>query len=77
MSTFLRGADDEMVTWSPDHDERELLRLLAEGLTTEAVARRKCISERTVRRRLRALADEIGVDSTIQVVVRAVRDDLI
>jgi len=30
-----------------------------------------------VRRRLRALADEIGVDSTIQVVVRAVRDDLI
>jgi DNA-binding NarL/FixJ family response regulator len=77
VSTFLGGADDRLTRWSPDADDRELLRLLAQGLTTEAVARKKCISERTVRRRLRSLADELGVDSTIQVVVRAVRDNLI
>jgi DNA-binding NarL/FixJ family response regulator len=34
-------------------------------------------SERTVRRRLRTIADEIGVDSTIEVVVHAVRARLI
>jgi DNA-binding NarL/FixJ family response regulator len=34
-------------------------------------------SERTVRRRLRTIADEIGVDSTIEAVVYAVRARLI
>ena len=50
-----------------------MLRLLAAGQTVDAIARRVGFSERTVRRRLRAIADEIGVDSTIEAVVHAVR----
>ena len=34
------------------HDELVVLRLMAEGHTVEAVARRLDVSERTVRRRL-------------------------
>lgn len=64
-------------TWSPGQGEPALLALLAEGRTVDVVARRLGLSERTVRRRLRALADELGVDSTIEVVVHAVRAGLI
>lgn len=63
--------------WSPSQRDLEILGLLAEGWTVETVARRLDISERTVRRRLRAMADEIGVDSTIEVVVHAVRQEAI
>ncbi|NHC23118.1 helix-turn-helix domain-containing protein [Nocardioides sp. IC4_145] len=54
--------------------ERDLLGLLARGQTVDAAARQLGISSRTARRRLRALADGLGVDTTIEVVVRAVRD---
>lgn len=63
--------------WSPEPEDLELLRLLAAGLTVDAIARRVGLSERTVRRRMRAVADEIGVDSTIEAVVFAVRSQLI
>ena len=49
----------------------------AEGQTTDAVARRLGVSERTVRRRLRAVADLLGVGSTMEAVVSAVRAGLI
>lgn len=65
------------IKWSPDPDDLELLRLLAAGQTVDAITRRVGVSERTVRRRLRAVADEIGVDSTIEAVVHAVRSRLI
>lgn len=55
----------------------ELLRLVAAGLTLETVGRRLDRSERTVRRRLRALCDELEVDSPVQAVVWAVRAGLI
>ncbi|MCW2795585.1 helix-turn-helix domain-containing protein [Nocardioides sp.] len=64
-------------TWSPDPADLELLRLLADGQTVDAIARRVGVSERTVRRRLRSIADDIGVDSTIEAVVHAVRSRLI
>jgi DNA-binding NarL/FixJ family response regulator len=63
--------------WEPTADDILILRLLSEGHTTESVARRQGVSERTVRRRLRAVADEVGVDSTIELVVYAVRARLI
>jgi DNA-binding NarL/FixJ family response regulator len=63
--------------WQPTPDDLLVLRLLSEGHTTEAIARRMGRSERTVRRRLRTIADEIGVDSTIEAVVYAVRARLI
>jgi DNA-binding NarL/FixJ family response regulator len=55
----------------------EILRLLADGLTTDAVARRVGLSERTVRRRLRTMADSVGVATTMELVVYAVRAGLI
>ena len=63
--------------WEPTADDVRILRLLSEGHTTESVARRHGVSERTIRRRLRTIADEIGVDSTIEAVVYAVRSRLI
>lgn len=61
-------------SWSPTPEDRVLLALLAEGHTVRAVARRLGLSERTVRRRLRMVADELGVGSTIEAIVLAVRE---
>jgi DNA-binding NarL/FixJ family response regulator len=55
----------------------EILGLIAAGQTVEAVARRLGLSERTIRRRLRALADAHGCGSTIELVVAAVRHGLL
>ncbi len=63
--------------WEPTADDLRILRLLSEGHTTDVVARRQGVSERTIRRRLHAIAHEIGVDTTIEAVVYAVRARLI
>jgi len=55
----------------------ELLRLLAGGLPLDAVARRLNTSERTVRRRVRAICDRLGYASSIQAVVWAARQGLV
>jgi DNA-binding NarL/FixJ family response regulator len=60
-----------------DDQEIELIRLLAEGLTTDRIARRLRISERTVRRRTRALCDRVGVPTAVQVVVWAARNGML
>jgi DNA-binding NarL/FixJ family response regulator len=63
--------------WQPSQRDLEILRLLVDGMTLEAIGRRLSVSERTIRRRLQAAADALGVDSTLQVVVEAVRRRLI
>lgn len=63
--------------WRPAPEDVRILALLAEGMTTDVIARRVGLSERTVRRRLRTVADDLGVDSSIEVVVHAVRCGLI
>jgi len=63
--------------WVPEPRDVEILSLLAAGHTTDVIARKVGLSERTVRRRLRAVADDLGVDSSIEVVVHAVRAGLI
>jgi len=68
---------DTVSRWRPDHTDLVILGGIAEGRTIELVARRLDVSERTVRRRLRQIADDIGVDSTIEAVVHAVRRGLI
>jgi DNA-binding NarL/FixJ family response regulator len=55
----------------------ELLRLLAGGLPLDAVARRLNTSERTVRRRVKAICDRLAVGSSIQAVVWAARRGLV
>ena len=54
-----------------------LLGLLADGLVTAAVARRMNASERTVRRRMRAVCQRLGVSTPIEAVVWAVRRGLL
>ena len=49
-----------------DQLDLEILALVADGHTTEVVGRRLGLSERTVRRRLRAVADRLDVGSTIE-----------
>jgi DNA-binding NarL/FixJ family response regulator len=60
-------------TWVPTERDREILRILAAGYTVNVVARRVGLSERSVRRRLRSMAETIGVGSTMELVVCAVR----
>ncbi len=60
-----------------DAEETALIRLLAEGLVLEAVARRLALSERTVRRRIRALCDRFGADAPVQVVVLAAHNGVL
>lgn len=58
-------------------DEVAVLRLMAEGLTVEAVARRLEVSERTVRRKARSACASVGVGTTVEAIVWAVRHRLL
>ena len=58
-------------------EDVELLRLLASGLPLEAVARRMSTSERTVRRRVKAICDRLGFTTSIQAVAWAARQGLV
>jgi DNA-binding NarL/FixJ family response regulator len=60
-----------------DEQELELIRLLADGLVLDAIARRLSVSERTLRRRIRALCDRFGVETPVQVVVWAARNGVL
>ena len=52
-------------------------RLLAQGLPLGSVARRMRTSERTVRRRTRAICNRLGVRASIQAVVWAAHQGLL
>ncbi|MDP3889820.1 response regulator transcription factor [Nocardioides sp.] len=59
--------------WRPDDADREVLRLIADGLPVVAVGRRLGLSERTVRRRVQTMSRRVGVASTMELIVHAVR----
>lgn len=63
------GAEDVL----GDAGVREVLLVLAEGLTDEAAARRLGVSDRTIRRRVSAVMDLLGASSRFQAGVKAVR----
>ncbi len=69
----------ETVTRHPEvtEDDLRLLALLADGLPLESVGRRLGLSDRTVRRRTRAICDRLGVRAPIQAVVWAARRGLL
>lgn len=62
----------QLLTGTPEGELRQLAHLLAAGMTDTAIARHLAISERTLRRRLKDLMDELGVDSRFVAGVRAV-----
>lgn len=74
-----RGREDAVRTRPavvPTDGEVAVLRLMAQGLTVETVARQLEVSERTVRRRVRSACAKVGVDTTVEAIVWAVRHRL-
>ncbi|KAA9157444.1 HTH domain-containing protein [Amycolatopsis acidicola] len=65
------------MTAALEQEDIALLELLAEGLPLDAIARRLALSDRTVRRRLRAICDRLGLGAPIQAVVWAARRGLL
>ena len=57
--------------------EREVLRLLADGLSNEEIGKRLFISAETVRTHVRKAMDKLDADTRTQAVARALRDRLI
>ncbi len=57
--------------------ERDVLRLLADGLSNEEIGARLFISAETVRTHIRKAMDKLGADTRTQAVARALRDQLI
>ncbi|NYI04975.1 LuxR C-terminal-related transcriptional regulator [Allostreptomyces psammosilenae] len=72
-STTARPAETSFLT----PEEQRMLQLLADGLPLDSVARRMCTSSRTLRRRIRAVCDRLGVQAPIQAVAWAARRHLI
>ena len=60
-----------------DDEQRLMLRLLADGLTDQAIARHLGVAPRTFTRKLRALFEALGIESRFQAGVEAARRDLI
>ncbi|TQN33145.1 hypothetical protein FHX37_3144 [Haloactinospora alba] len=58
-------------------DDLQLLAEIATGVTTDVAARHLELSTRTLRRRLRAICDHLGVNTSIEAVVWAAREQLI
>jgi DNA-binding NarL/FixJ family response regulator len=57
--------------------EREVLRLLADGLPNEEIGRRLYISAETVRTHVRKAMDKLDADTRTQAVAKAIRQSLI
>ncbi|MDP9285263.1 MAG: response regulator transcription factor [Actinomycetota bacterium] len=57
--------------------ERDVLRLLADGLANEEIGKQLFISAETVRTHIRKAMDKLDADTRTQAVARALRDQLI
>jgi DNA-binding NarL/FixJ family response regulator len=57
--------------------ELTLLKLLAQGLPLEVVARRMRNSDRTVRRRSKGICERLGFDAPVEAVVWAAKRGLL
>jgi DNA-binding NarL/FixJ family response regulator len=60
-----------------DEEDVRLLALLAQGLPPVIVARQLAMSERTLRRRVRAICDRLDVPSVITAVAWAAKHGLL
>jgi DNA-binding NarL/FixJ family response regulator len=69
------GADGQLPTLT--QREREVLRLLADGLSNEEIGKRLFISAETVRTHVRKAMDKLDADTRTQAVAKAIRQSLI
>ncbi|GAA1810082.1 hypothetical protein HC028_18940 [Planosporangium flavigriseum] len=60
-----------------DQEDLRLLALLAEGMPVSSVSRRMAMSDRTIRRRIRAICEQLDVKVTVQAIVWAARRGLV
>jgi len=67
------GPADRRPSIELEYDDLRLLSLLSSGMTLSAVGRELGVCDRTVRRRLRSLCDQLGVLTPIQAVTWAAR----
>ncbi|MCU1677841.1 MAG: helix-turn-helix transcriptional regulator [Frankiales bacterium] len=76
---LMRGVAREFpaVPVTLDERDRRLLALLATGCTDDVIARRMNVSDRTVRRAVAVLMNEVGADSRFQLGLRAARAGLV
>lgn len=56
---------------------REIMLLLADGVTTEAIGQKMGISKRTVEKHLELMRAKMGVKNTIQLIAKSLREKLI
>jgi len=70
-----RGAETAVESLTPR--EREVLQLVAEGLTNKAIARQLYISDHTVKFHMNTVMSKLGAQSRTDAVVRATRLGLI
>jgi pimeloyl-ACP methyl ester carboxylesterase/DNA-binding CsgD family transcriptional regulator len=78
ISTFLRPTaeerlDDVAGETALTPAERDVLRLVAEGLDNQAIARQLAKSEKTVRNQVSTILDKLGVRTRAEAIVRAHR----
>jgi DNA-binding NarL/FixJ family response regulator len=69
------GVGDKMPTLT--QRERDVLRLLADGLSNEEIGKRLYISAETVRTHIRKAMDKLDADTRTQAVAKAIRQSLI
>jgi DNA-binding CsgD family transcriptional regulator len=60
-----------------DREDLRLLALLAEGMPVSSIARHVAMSDRTIRRRIRAICEQLGMKTTVQAIVWAARRGLV
>jgi two-component system response regulator DegU len=81
-----RSVAARVVTWMSEGDlqppdlsarEFQVLRLVAEGRTNQAIGAELFISEKTVEKHLDSIFGKLGVTSRVEAAVRALRDGLI
>ncbi|MGW1196714.1 LuxR C-terminal-related transcriptional regulator [Streptomyces sp. NPDC002536] len=65
--------DEATAAWRPTPRHKELLRMLAAGLTDDTISRKLGVSQRTIRRLVAELLEQLGAESRFQAGVNAIR----
>jgi DNA-binding NarL/FixJ family response regulator len=77
LAGVLASSDAAATATKLTHRERDVLRLLADGLTNEEIGKRLYISPETVRTHVRKAMDKLDADTRTQAVATALRQSLI